>query len=51
MRTGEAGNGVTEEVEIVPKCIDDVLKKYQVVMPEDVPTSCGLGGKWITRSR
>ena len=36
MRAGKAGNGVTEKVELVPKCIEDVLKRYQDVMPEDL---------------
>ena len=37
MRAGEAGDGVTEKVELVPKCVEDVLKRYQDVMPEDLP--------------
>ena len=37
MPAGEAGDGVTEKVELVPKCVKDVLKKYQDVMPEDLP--------------
>ena len=36
MRAGEARNGVTEKVEFIPKCIEDVLKRYQDVMPEDL---------------
>ena len=28
MRAGEAGDGVTEKVELVPKCIANVLKRY-----------------------
>ena len=47
MRAGEVGDGITEKVELVPKCVEDVLKRYHDVMPEDL---C-LGGKWITRSR
>ena len=27
MRAGEAGVGVTEKVELVPKCVGDVLKR------------------------
>ena len=37
MRAGEAGDGVTEKVELVPKCVKDVLKRYRDVMPEDLP--------------
>ena len=37
MQAGEAGNGVTKKVELVPKCVEDVLKRYQDVMPEDLP--------------
>ena len=37
MRAGEAGDGVAEKVELVPKCVEDVLKRYQDVMPEDLP--------------
>ena len=37
MRAGEAGDGITEKVEPITKCIDDVLKRYQDVMPEDLP--------------
>ena len=37
MRAGEAGDGVTEKVELVLKCIEDVLKRYQDVMPENLP--------------
>ena len=37
MRAGEAEDGTTEKVELVPKCIQDVLKRYQNVMPEDLP--------------
>ena len=37
MRVGEAGDGVAEKVELVPKCVEDVLKRYQDVMPEDLP--------------
>ena len=37
MRAGEARDGIIEKVELVPKCIKDVLKKYQNVMPEDLP--------------
>ena len=36
MRAGEAEDGVTEKVEFVPKCVKDVLKGYQDVMPEDL---------------
>ena len=31
------GDGVAEKVELVPKCIEDVLKRYQDVMPKDLP--------------
>ena len=37
MRVGEAKDGIAEKVELVPKCIEDVLKSYQDVMPEDLP--------------
>ena len=37
MRAGEARDGVTEKVELVPKYVEDVLKRYQDVMPEDLP--------------
>ena len=37
MRAGEARDGVAEKVELVPKCVEDVLKRYQDVMPEDLP--------------
>ena len=37
MRAGEARDGVTEKVKLVPKCVKDVLKRYQDVMPEDLP--------------
>ena len=37
MRAGEAGDGVAEKVELVPKCVEDVLNRYQNVMPEDLP--------------
>ena len=37
MQAGEAGDGVTEKVELVPKCVEDMLKRYQDVMPEDLP--------------
>ena len=37
MRAGEAGDGVAEKVELVSKCVEDVLKRYQDVMPEDLP--------------
>ena len=37
MRAGEAGDGVIKKVELVPKCVEDVLKRYQDVMPEDLP--------------
>ena len=36
MRVGKAGDGVIEKVELVPKCVEDVLKRYQDVMPEDL---------------
>ena len=29
MRAGEAGDGVTVKVELVPKCVEDVLKRYR----------------------
>ena len=37
MRAGEAEDGVIRKVELVPKCVEDVLKRYQDVMPEDLP--------------
>ena len=36
MRAGKAGDGVTEKIELVPKCVEDVLERYQDVMPEDL---------------
>ena len=29
MRAGEARDGVAEKVELVPKCVKDVLKRYE----------------------
>ena len=29
--------GITEKVELIPQCIEDVLKMYQDVMPKDLP--------------
>ena len=49
MRAGKVGNGVTEKVELVPKCVEDVLKRYQDVMLKDLPNELSL--RWITRSR
>ena len=37
MCAGEASDGVTKKVELVPKCVEDMLKRYQDVMPEDLP--------------
>ena len=37
MQAWEAGDGVTKKVELVPKGVEDVLKRYQDVMPEDLP--------------
>ena len=37
MQVGEVGDGITEKVEFVPKCVEDVLKRYQDVMPKDLP--------------
>ena len=37
MRAREAGNGVVEKVELVPKCVEDILKRYQDVMSKDLP--------------
>ena len=37
MPHGKAGDGVVEKVELVPKCVEDVLKRYQDVLPEDLP--------------
>ena len=37
MRAGKAEDGVAEKVEPVPKCVEDVLKRYQDVRPEDLP--------------
>ena len=42
MRVGEVGDGVTEKVELVPKCVEDVLKRYQDVMPKDLPNELPL---------
>ena len=36
MRAGEAENGVAKKVELVPKCVEDVLKRYQDVTSEDL---------------
>ena len=36
MRAGEAEDGVVEKVELVPMCVEDVLKRYQDVMPKDL---------------
>ena len=41
LHVGDASWGsrgwVVEKVELVPKCVEDVLKRYQEVMPEDLP--------------
>ena len=37
MRAGKARDGVIEKVELVPKYVEDVLKRYQDVMPEYLP--------------
>ena len=37
MRARKAGDGVAEKVELVPKCVKDILKRYQDVMLEDLP--------------
>ena len=37
MRAGEVGDGVAEKVELIQKCVEDMLKRYQDVMPEDLP--------------
>ena len=37
MRAREARDGDAEKVELVPKCVEDVLKRDQDVMPEDLP--------------
>ena len=44
MRAGEAGVGVIEKVELVPKCVADVRMRYQDVMPEDLPNELSLSG-------
>ena len=44
MRAGEARDGVTEKVELVPKYVEDVLKRYLDVMPEDIPNE--LPPRW-----
>ena len=51
MRVGEAGDGVTEKVDLVPKCVEDVLKRYQDVMPEVLSNELPPMRKWTTRSR
>ena len=51
LQAGEVGDGVAEKVELVPKCVEDVLKRYQDVMLEDLSNELSLGEKWITRSR
>ena len=38
MRAGKVGDRVIEKVELVPKCVEDMLKRYQDVMPEDLPS-------------
>ena len=42
MQAGEAEDGVSEKVELVPKCVKDVLKRYQDVMPEDLSNDLPL---------
>ena len=37
MQVEKARNGVAEKVKLVPKCVEDVLKRYQDVMPKDLP--------------
>ena len=36
MRAGKIGDGVTRKVELIPKGVEDVLKRYQDVMPKDL---------------
>ena len=45
MRVGKIGDGVTEKVELVPKYVKDMLKRYHDVMPEDLLNKLPLGGK------
>ena len=42
MRAGEVRDGVAEKVELVPKYVEDVLKRYQEVIPEDLPNELPL---------
>ena len=42
MRVGEAQDGIIEKVEFVPKCIECVLKRYQDVIPKDLPNELPL---------
>ena len=55
MRAGEVEDGITEKTELVPKCVKDVLKRYQDVMPEDLPNGLpprsGSQGRGETRNR
>ena len=37
MRVGEARDGITKKVELVSKCVKDVLTRYLDVMLEDLP--------------
>ena len=43
MRAGEARDGVIEKVELVLKCVEDVLKRYHNVMPKDLPNELPVG--------
>ena len=44
MRAGEVGDGVAEKIELVPKCVEDVLERYWDVMPKDPPNK--LSPRW-----
>ena len=44
MRAREARDGVTKRVELVPKCVKDVLKMYKDVMLKDLPNQ--LPPRW-----
>ena len=51
MRAEEAGDGVAEKVELVPKCVEDVLMRYQDLMPEDLPNELPPSNRYLTKTR
>ena len=38
----KAKDGVTDKIELVPKWVEDVLRRYHNVMPEDLPNKLSL---------